>query len=286
MKCVGIILLLVLAMSCMAVASAGPQELITFKAEYLVMPEDLTIRLPDTIEESVLSGNQEIRQQIQYDAPSRQLIVWTFLASPSWPRPAALIDVQNNQLDQFRVDVFDIVVTGGSWTTLDFHGVVATPLTTALMVAGGYGTALMGAVPGLPVRLVSSFVTGGTNHLLSNTVLTVTGGTWIATAVAAGYGRIESSPNRAPVASVVGPPPETSAFEISFDATASLDADGDELDYKWHVLGGTLSLRGCETPTPVFQFNSGPGTYDFRLTLTDARGATAISTYRVQYTGR
>jgi hypothetical protein len=154
------------------------------------------------------------------------------------------------------------------------------------MVAGGYGTAIMGTVPGLPVRLVSSFVTGGTNHGLTNTVLTVIGGTWVAPSLAVGFGRIEATPNRPPVASVVGPPSETSAFEISFDATASLDPDGDGLDYKWHVLGGTLSLRGCETPTPVFQFNSGPGKYEFRLTLTDARGATTITTYSVQYTGR
>jgi hypothetical protein len=286
MKYVGSFFILFWAASSLVLASSGVSDLVTFKAEYPVLLENLPVSLPDAIEQEVFNGDREIRQQIQYDAPSRQLIVWTFLASPSWPRPATLLDVQNNQLDQFRVDVSDIRLTGGAWTTIEFNGAVATPVTTALMVAGGYGTSLMGALPGLPARLVSSFVMGSSNNVLTNTVLAVTGGTHLVTPMAIGYARIEASPNRAPVASVISPPTETAAFEISFDATASHDPDGDELDYKWHVLGGTLSLRGCETPTPVFQFNSGTGTYDFRLTLTDARGATTITTYRVQYTGR
>jgi hypothetical protein len=267
-------------------AAAGVENLVTYKAEFPLAHTALPLLLSDAMEDAVYVGDIEIRQQIQYDAPARQLIVWTFAASPTWSRPASLVDVQNNQIDQFRVDVTEIRFSESSWRTIEFNGTVATPLTTALMVAGGNGTSLMGAVPGLPVRLVSSYLPGSVAQFLGNTTLMVTGGAWITAPEAVGRVTIETTPNRAPVASVIGPEPETSNFEIGFDASASKDPDGDELDYKWHVLGGTVALRGCETPTPVFQFNSGPGTYDFRLTLTDARGATAITTHRVEYRGR
>ena len=262
------------------------EDLVTYKVEYPVRHMDLPLLLPDSMEEAVYAGDIEIRQQIRYDAPARQLIVWTFAASPFWSRPASLVDVQNNQIDQFRVDVIEIRFTESSWRTIEFTGTVATPLTTALMVAGGMSTSILGAAPGLPVRLVSSYLPTGFDPFLSNNRLTVGGGAQIAAPEAIGRVKIETTPNRPPAASVVGPGTETSSFEIAFDANASSDPDRDELDYKWHVLGGTVALRGCETPTPVFQFNSGPGTYDFRLTLTDGRGATTVTTYRVEYRGR
>lgn len=247
---------------------------------------ELPGHLPDNLEQAALTGDLEIRQQIQYDAPARQLIVWTFLASPYWQRPASLVDVQNNQLDQFRVDISDIRITESSWRTVEFLGTVHTPATTALMVAGGIQSSVMNATPGMPVRFAMSYLPGRPDALLSNLSLTITGGARWTAQTGVGSVSIESTPNRAPRAFVIRPPAETSAFEIAFDASASTDPDNDSLDYKWHVLGGTVSLRGCETPTPVFQFNQGAGTYTFRLTLTDSRGAKTISTYQVQYMGR
>ena len=273
-------------LACAAIPATGPEEYVTYRSEHPVDMSEISGYLPDALEEAALAGDVEIRQRIQYDAPARQLIVWTFVASPYWQRPATLVDVQNNQLDQFRVNVSEIRFTESSWRTIEFNGVVATPTTTALMVAGGMGTSLMGAVPGMPAGLVSSYLPAGGEPLIRNLSLAVTGGARWTAPTAVGSVKVESTPNRAPLASVIGPPAETSNFEIGFDAAASTDPDGDALDYKWHVLGGTVALRGCETPTPVFQFNQGPGTYDFRLTLTDNRGATTIQTYRVKYTGR
>ena len=281
------VLLFTMALSAYtAFAGSGLAELITIKAEYPVHLSELSGHLSDSLEEAALEGDVEIRQQIQYDAPARQLIVWTFVASPYWQGPASLVDAQNNQLDQFRVDVSDIRMTETSWRTIEFLGTVHTPATTAVMVAGGMQSSVMNATPGMPVRFVMSYLPGIPQALLSNLSLAVTGGARWTAHTAVGSVNIENAPNRAPAASVVRPPAETSAFEIAFDASASTDPDGDSLDYKWHVLEGTVSLRGCETPTPVFQFHQGSGTYTFRLTLTDGRGATTITTYQVQYRGR
>jgi hypothetical protein len=272
-------------LACTAFAGAAVEDLVTLNAEYRLSWADIPV-LSDALEEALEWGDIEIRQQVRYDAPERQLIVWTFVASPSWPRPASLVDVQNNQLDQFRIDVTRIGFTDASWRTIKFEGALATLSTVALMVAGGYQTSMAGAAPGAPVRFRASYLPESREARLTNTTLLVSGGARIFVPEAIGSVVLEKAANRPPVPVVIGPPDETSNPEIAFDATTSSDPDGDEIDFKWHVLGGSVSLRGCETPTPVFQFHQGSGIYDFRLTLTDARGATAIRTYRVRYSGR
>ena len=98
--------------------------------------------------------------------------------------------------------------------------------------------------------------------------------------------KIESTPNRAPVAEAGPEMIESFMTEVFLDAGQSSDPDGEPLDYKWHVLGGAATLRGCETPTPIFQLVQGQGIYDVRLTITDARGATSYDYIRIKYVGR
>jgi phospholipase C len=73
----------------------------------------------------------------------------------------------------------------------------------------------------------------------------------------------------------------TTWFEAELDGTGSVSANPNTpLTYQWSQLpfGKTATIVGSNSATPLVLLNSGPGTYVFNLTVTDAAGNASSDT--------
>ena len=68
------------------------------------------------------------------------------------------------------------------------------------------------------------------------------------------------------------------------DGSASSDPDGDALTYKWEQTGGPTVQLHDATQAVLSVDAPANGTYSFRLTVTDAHGATASTTVQATVT--
>jgi 6-phosphogluconolactonase (cycloisomerase 2 family) len=80
--------------------------------------------------------------------------------------------------------------------------------------------------------------------------------------------RITILPNRGPLASFSAHP-ESADHASSFDASTSVDHDGQVARYDWDFGDGTILRDGGPTPRHVYH---APGTYQARLTVVDNEG--------------
>jgi probable HAF family extracellular repeat protein len=79
--------------------------------------------------------------------------------------------------------------------------------------------------------------------------------------------------NRAPVANAGNAYVQVVGFAVSFDGSASTDADGDVLTYDWDFGDGTTGAGA--TPEHMY---AGEGTFAVSLTVTDPAGARSVAT--------
>jgi hypothetical protein len=242
------------------------------------VPDNLTLRLemtaeasrlnlgslPLDLQETITSGQVELRQQVLYDAPAKQLSVRTFTVPAGSPVPTSLKTIGNNEIEGFRVDVSYVATDQFS---ISFQGTVAS----------GWQSPVHGVAAGDPFRLTAR---------MQQVRMETPAGSQMVSHDAAGTVALDATPNRAPVAEAGPESIQSVSTEIALDAWKSFDPDGEELDYKWHVMRGAAAERGCETPTPVLQLLQGRGSYDVRLTVTDLRGATSYDWIRIDYVGR
>lgn len=227
--------------------------------------------VPADLIEKIESGSAELRHLLMYDAPARQLRVRTFIAH-ALTTPTSLVDVGENEYETYWVDVLDINLDEAS-RTLTVEGIVAEPIPHP--VAGG--------IPGDRFQLTIQYDPGA--RTFSRTRINV-GSARVISYNGTGFLQVEETPNLPPVANAGPELIEATTTEVALSALESIDPDGDALDFKWHVLGGVAALRGCETATPVFQLVQGPGIYDVRVIVTDARGAASYAYVRIRYGGR
>jgi hypothetical protein len=87
---------------------------------------------------------------------------------------------------------------------------------------------------------------------------------------------------------VAGPKNATAIGAILLDGSASVSADGKPLTYVWKVAAGgkSAAIANANTVNPQVQFGEGYGYYNFELTVTDSKAATAKDTTSVLYAGR
>ncbi|PTL84499.1 peptidase M36 [Vitiosangium sp. GDMCC 1.1324] len=93
----------------------------------------------------------------------------------------------------------------------------------------------------------------------------------------------DPSSNRAPVAQarIILSGNQTS---LTLDGSASSDPDGDALTYKWEQTGGPALVLGDDTHAVLSVDLPAAATYRFRLTVTDAHGATNSATVEASAT--
>ena len=90
---------------------------------------------------------------------------------------------------------------------------------------------------------------------------------------------VNAVPNIAPVASVAGPTAVKKGEIVRFDASASGDADGNILRYRWDFGDGGTS----EDARPQHAFHDA-GTYRVRLTVTDDGNVPASTATEIETT--
>lgn len=257
-------------------SSSASQDLLEHLTLRIEMPADafnLELgSLPIDLQQDIYSGGVDLRQQILYDAPSRQLSVRTFIVPPGSLQPTSLLVVQNNEVEGFRADITSISLDDPS-RTLILDG----------FVASGNQSSVHGAVPGEAFRLTARYNAGVVQSF--DQVRLNTGSKGMLSFRGSGALIVENVANRAPVAEA-GPAVVAFMTEVLLDGLRSYDQDGEELDYKWHVIAGAATLRGCETPAPILQLVQGRGSYEVRLTVTDSRGASSYDYIRINYVGR
>jgi hypothetical protein len=74
---------------------------------------------------------------------------------------------------------------------------------------------------------------------------------------------------------------------VQLDGGASVDDDGDRLQFSWAQTAGTpVVLTGATTATPTFTAPNEDVDLEFELTVTDGRGGTDIAAVRVAVTAR
>lgn len=94
--------------------------------------------------------------------------------------------------------------------------------------------------------------------------------------------RVALAVNRAPSASFTATPTTGEApLLVYFDASASSDPEGGDLDYRWDFGDGSES--GGRTTSHTFVAER---TYDVTLTVTDSGGLTAVATRQVEVGGK
>jgi hypothetical protein len=246
---------------------------LTFRIETSASWYNLNLSgFPHDFLEGIWAGGVDLRHLIVYDAPARQLSIRTFIAPSGLPPPTSLLIVQNNEIEGFRADVTSISIDEPN-RTISFQGFIAAGFNSVVHYATAHDEFRLTA------RYRSGFVTGfdETRIQLAAAVLGSRDGS--------GTLVVENVPNRPPLAEAGPEFIQSFMKEILLDGSRSRDEDGDELDYKWHVIVGAAALRGCETSTPVLQLIQGQSGYDVRPTVTDSRGASSYDYIRINYVG-
>jgi predicted esterase len=97
---------------------------------------------------------------------------------------------------------------------------------------------------------------------------------------------VNPAPNKPPVANAGTDMNVNPAAVIKLDGTGSYDPDGQITGYNWQKISGPspFTMTGFTTATPSL-LGALPGTYLFRLTVTDDQGATATDEVQVVIIG-
>jgi len=83
-------------------------------------------------------------------------------------------------------------------------------------------------------------------------------------------------PNEEPVAQFYAPDKGKKNKDVTFDASASYDPDGEIVKYQW-LFGDGSAAEG-----KIVQHRFAKGKYSVKLTVTDNRGATSTFTRKIQ----
>ena len=96
------------------------------------------------------------------------------------------------------------------------------------------------------------------------------------TGTGTGTGTTTPPANRPPVANA-GTNFQTVVSQVTLNASASTDPDGDTLIYSWRSVSRSASISAATSPTPIVQLGEGFGDYIFEVTVTDSKGASSTA---------
>lgn len=229
--------------------------------------------VPPELTEAVESGNIQIRQQIRYDGPGNHLDVLTFPVMTGAPALTPNEALPCTPLEEFRVDLTSVSVSGN---LISFSGTVAP----------GAKSFLSSVTDGDKYELSSAFALDGAGNAAIFRDISI---------VAEDARKVSTAAGMVVVSSTVPQPPVivattdfiTTQPETQIDASGSMDPDSSlPLEFYWRSTQGAAAIRGCRTANPTVQFASGPGGYQFLVSVTDAAGASKEATVTITYYGR
>lgn len=89
---------------------------------------------------------------------------------------------------------------------------------------------------------------------------------------------LPSAPNSPPVAKLAGPTSAPQGTVVTLDASGSSDPDGDKLTFGWaQTAGPVVVLTYPVSAKASFVAPTAPAQLSFRVTVTDAKGATSVA---------
>lgn len=246
----------------------------------------VAINVPANVLASITGGALDFRAQTNYNPQTSALTLTFFTVQTGSPTPTNLAQLNAaNIYGSMAISVSQIYVTSN---VVMFVGAISTATTTPL-----------GSYPGTPATFSFAY-SSATPPALTNAMLTVagnlavvspkangnvtitlpagtgTGGTTtgVTIVVSAGGGIVSMGNNSFQVAS----------NQLMLNASQSTSSNPGALTYSWVSAAGSenAGIIGANTATPLIQLFS-IGTYQFTLTVTDAKGVTATTTVTVQY---
>jgi YD repeat-containing protein len=308
--------------TCSSAAGVSTQQNLEFSVEATV-PLNFVIAaqpplLPPALFSALSLGEAELRQFIQLSGnvlTSNLIAVaagtqFPTLSTPALPGGTATLAMPTGTLiNQVRIRVQNITVTGGLHPTMLFSGTVIPPTdetgttgTQAAELPNLWGTLNSNAAslslafftsfpfPGLTEEENGPFGTSEPTQV-SFVSLSVAGAfVWVApngfasvdisTAGAAG----QPGPLNFPVIAISPVDLRTLSRTIALDASRSFSPTGSQLTFTWTSAGQVVSITNANTPTPIITFPA-PGIYPVQLTVTDPSGVQSSVTLPFEFVG-
>lgn len=244
--------------------------------------------IPGNVLASVTGGALDLRAQTNYNAQTNILNVTFFTVQTGSPTPTNLGQLTaSNVFGTATINVNQLYVT-----------------TNAVMLVGtmsASSSALLGSVAGTPASFSFSY-NSATPPALTNAILTVAGtlavvsptatGTVTITQPASGGGTGGTTSNGVTIVvtggtgiGVIGPNNfAVDSNQVFLSASQSTSSNPGALTYSWtsNATSAPTVILGANTATPMIELLA-MGSYQFTLTVTDAKGVSATANITVQY---
>jgi hypothetical protein len=289
--CAALSLTLILGV-CVSSGNAYAQTLQALNFERVIALTSILTTITPQVSATGLAGLEggslEIHDLTIYNPQANTVTDTVFLLPAGSPLPTPLSGITPaNTIAQFTFTVANIYITSLPYPAVLIVGNIGQSTATP------YGS-YQGGTSSLSVAYTS-----GSSPTITNVVSVVAGGVvdWAAkatgtvtvSAASTGGGGTTGGgggTGTAPVVVVTGPG-VSFGQEARLDASGSTDPGGLTLTYAWKSVGSpTATILSATSATTDVQFNSGPGTYNFSVTVTDSAGNTATGTVSVMYLGR
>lgn len=246
----------------------------------------VTLNVPANVLASITGGALDLRAQTNYNPQANALTSTFFTVQNGSPTPTNLSQISPaNVYGSIVISVSQLYVTSraamfvgaiSSASSTLFGSYQATPASFSFTYSSATPPVLTNAIFSIAGTL--AFVSPTATGNVTITQPPATGGgstsTGVTIVVSAGGGITTMAANAFQV----------SQNQLMLNASQSTSSNPGALTYSWVSAPGSenAGIIGANTATPLIQLFA-IGTYQFTLTVTDAKGVTATATVTVQY---
>lgn len=263
-----------------ATTTQSPSAVASFNTERAVpltaFSSSFTPTIPPAVQTGVTSGAMEIRETVAYDAVNQVLALNLFTVQTGSPLPTPANTIPASSIfSTLSIKIDKVYVESLPTPGIMFVGTVSTnsPASPFGNLAGAAAAVAIGYTSDTPPKI--------------NNVVTLIAGTVVEyTPSAAGTVTFTSSPVTPPgstgPAIVIANVGTTSARSITLDASGTTGSNT-PLTYSWSVVSGAADVSGRTSAVAAGIIYGGPGTYVFKVTVTDANGNVASQNISVLF---